>query len=100
MTGIDMITLAAASAARPRSDHASIVEISDGRLMIAYIEFCGDDQLVGHDHAPSRIVSMLSHDGGKTWGEHRVLAETAPADTNVYNPCFLRLTNGEILLHF
>jgi sialidase-1 len=100
MKGLDKVTIVAASAARPRSDHASIIELRDGRLMIAYLEFCGGEELVGHDHAPSNIVSMLSSDGGKTWGERRVLVATNPGDCNVYNPCLLRLNNGEILFHY
>ena len=100
MRAFEKITIVEADADRPRSDHASIIELADGRLMIAYIEFCGGDELVGHDHAPSNIVSMTSEDGGRTWGDRRVLAATAPGDTNVYNPCLLRLNNGEILFHY
>jgi sialidase-1 len=97
MSEVELVTIVAATADRPRSDHASIVELDDGRLMIAYIEFCGGEALVGHDHAPSNIVSMISSDGARTWGQRRVLAETAAGDCNVYNPNFLRLPRGEIL---
>ena len=99
MSECKQVTIAAATAARPRSDHSSIVELRDGRLMIAYIEFCGGEELIGHDHAPSNIVTMISSDGGRTWGERRVLVETNPGDCNVYNPNFLRLNSGEILFY-
>lgn len=99
MSECKQVTIAAATAARPRSDHSSIVELRDGRLMIAYIEFCGGEDLIGHDHAPSNIVTMISSDGGRTWGERRVLVETNPGDCNVYKPNFLRLNSGEILFY-
>lgn len=97
MARMDMFTIAPADAQRPRNDHASMVELRDGRLMLAYIEFCGGDELIGHDHAPSSIVSVISGDGGRTWTDRRVLAATRPGETNVYHPCLLRLKSGDIL---
>jgi len=97
MARMEIFTIAPADAQHPRNDHASMVELRDGRLMLAYIEFCGGEELIGHDHAPSNIVAVESSDGGRTWGNGRVLATNNAGDANVYHPCLLRLRSGEIL---
>ncbi len=96
MAAIDVTTLLEASQAHPRHEAASIVELADGRLLLAWTEYLGSD-LIGHDHAPCHIAAMISSDGGNTWGDHRLLVEKNPGDINVSSSCFLRLKSGEIL---
>jgi len=96
---VDIITVVEATAEHPRHDVAAMVELSDGRLLLAWMEYEGGD-LAGHDHAPCNIASMISGDGGRTWGDRRILVERDPRDVNVYFPCFLRLKSGEILFYY
>ena len=99
MGQIEMITVVEADAGRPRHDSASIVELRDGRLLLAWMEHVGGET-IGHDHAPCNIASMISSDGGRTWKDHRILVENNPGDVNIHFPCFRRLKNGEILFYY
>ncbi len=99
MGKIDVFTLVEANAEHPRHDSATIVELDNGSLMLAWMEYVGGEAM-GHDHAPSNIASMISNDGGYTWTDHRILVENAPGDTNVHYPCLLRLQSGDILFYY
>jgi len=94
-----MIYTTTAAATTPeftRKGEGDVIELNDGRLLLIYMEFSGD----GSDEARTRIVSKDSADGGLTWGNHRVLATTAPGDMNVYSPNLIRAADGGILLFF
>jgi sialidase-1 len=93
---MDIVTVAAHSPEFTRKSEGDVIELHDGRLFLAYMEFSGD----GSDLAPTRIVAVESADGGATWGRHRVLATTAPGDMNVYSPNLIRAADGGILLLF
>ena len=93
------ITIAEANASHPRHDCGTIVELQDGRFMIAWMQYIGGE-LIGHDHAPCNIASMTSSDGGKTWKDHRILVERDPDDINVYFPALMRLAAGDILFFY
>jgi len=99
MADMDIITVVEANDRFPRHDSATIVELSDGRLMLAWMEHVGGDTL-GHDHSPCSIASMVSGDQGKTWGAQRILVENCPGDTNIHFPSFLRLQSGGILFFY
>ena len=79
-----------------RHSEGDVVELRDGRLLLAYMEFSGD----GSDEASTRLVARVSDDGGITWSGHRVLTETEPGDRNVYSPNLLRRPDGDILFLF
>jgi len=91
--------IAQATEEHPRNDSASIAELSDGRLLLVWMEFVRSPD-GGHDEAPNRIAARTSDDGGATWGGHRILVEPAEGEVNVYNPSLLRLRNGELLLAY
>ena len=99
MGKIDVITIVEANDNYPRHDSATIVELRDGRLMLAWMEHLGGGE-IGHDHAPCNIASMISSDGGYTWTDHRILVENNPGDVNIHFPCFLRLKSGDILFYY
>ena len=63
MSSIDVFTVAGASPKLPRHDSATIVELTDGRLLLAWMRHTGGE-MIGHDHAPCDIASMISSDGG------------------------------------
>ena len=99
MQDLQILTAVEATPERPRHDSATIVELKDGRLLLAWMEHVGGD-LIGHDHSPCNIASMVSRDGGKTWGGRKILVENNPGDTNIHFPFFLRLDDGGILLYY
>lgn len=90
------VTVARSSSDYTRKGEGDVIELRDGRLLLVYMEFAGD----GDDYAPTRIVSMISADGGMSWGGHRVLTTTSPGDVNVFSPNLIRALDGGILLLF
>ncbi len=93
--GPEIITIAKADAQYVRHSEATVVELKDGRLLLAWIEFSkgqGDS-----DWFPARIVAKTSGDGGCSWEGHRVLAAPQPGELSTYSPNLLRLKDGRIL---
>lgn len=60
-----------ATEANPRYTEGSVIELADGALLFAITEFEGS----GSDFARAKIIARESRDGGRTWGERRVLQE-------------------------
>lgn len=79
-----------------RNGEGDLIELTDGRLLLIYMEFRGD----GSDFAPTRIAAKESADNGLTWSNHRVITETHAGDINVYSPNLTRAKDGGILLVF
>lgn len=99
MATLDVFTIAEANERFPRHDGATIVELRDGRLLLAWMEHTGGET-IGHDHAPCNVAAMTSTDGGRTWEDHRILVENNPGDINIHFPCLLRLKRGDILFYY
>jgi len=99
MARMEIRTLVEADARHPRNDGATMIELKDGSLLLAWMEHIGGD-LAGHDHSPAHVVAMISEDGGRTWKDKRELAKAGPNDVNVHFPNFLRLRSGEILFYY
>lgn len=91
------VVIEAATAQTPRSDTASVAELSDGRLMVIYHKY-ERGKHSGHDHGMCRVWSKVSSDGGETWTQPRMLVGAAPGDMNVQAPALLRLRSGQLLL--
>jgi len=91
------VVIEAGTAETPRSDTASIAELSDGRLMVVYHKY-EKGKHSGHDHGVCRIWSKTSDDGGRSWKQPRMLVDVAEGDMNVQAPALLRLKSGELLL--
>jgi sialidase-1 len=79
----------------PRNTEGSIVELRDGRLLLAYTRFYGG----GEDEARADISARLSSDGGKTWSAPFVL-QPNDGQQNVMSVSLLRLDNGELMLGY
>jgi len=92
----EIITIFKADEKNPRHSEASVIELKDSSLLIAWQRF-EQSSLGSGDNAPSTISFMNSKDGGRTWENFRVGIERGDA-VNVYSPNFLRLKNGDILL--
>lgn len=94
--GKTIVTVSRSSKDLPRKSEGDVIETRDGRLLLVSMEFGGD----GSDFATTRLVAHESADGGRTWTGHRVVAETAPSDINVYSPNLIRTHDNGILLIF
>lgn len=90
-------TIVAPAIARvnPRNTEGSVVELKDGRLLLAYTRFYGG----GSDHAFADISGMISEDKGRTWSRP-FLVQRNDAGCNVMSASLLRLQTGEILLGY
>ena len=83
----------------PRNDSASIAELPDGTLLLAWMRFNASDH--GYqDEGPDEIVSARSSDGGRSWSEPRSLIQTRAGDHNVYTPSLLVLDDASVLLTY
>jgi len=91
------VVIEAATAETPRSDTASVAELSDGRLMVVYHKYQRGKH-GGHDQGMCRIWSKVSDDGGGSWRQPRMLVDVAGGDMNVQAPALLRVKSGRLLL--
>ncbi len=95
-SGKTIVTVAKSTREFTRKGEGDVIELNDLRLLLVYMEFSG----TGSDFAKTRLVAQESSDGGRTWGQHRVVTETTPGDMNVYSPNLIRAKDGGILLLF
>jgi len=85
----------------PRHGGADMIELKDGSIFMVKMEIRKSDlEQPAGDDAPSDLVTLLSRDGGRTWGEQRTFIQPAPGETAAYCPGLLRLRNGEILFRY
>ena len=94
---LEIVTVCKADKDFPRHSEATIVELKDASLLMAWQRFESSPFGSG-DQAPSTISLMNSSDGGRSWSNFRIVAERDEDSVNVYSPNFLRLQNGERLL--
>lgn len=90
-----IVMVAKADDQHVRQSEGTSVELADGKLLLAWIEFRkgeGDS-----DFFPARIVAKTSSDGGRTWGDYRVLAVPEPGEISAFSPNLLRLRDGRLL---
>lgn len=82
--------------AHPRNSEGAVVELLDGRLLLAWSEFYGGE---GEDWSPCRIAMKTSSDGGATWSESGILLDNEAAQSTM-EVDFLRLPNGDLCLFY
>jgi hypothetical protein len=90
-----IVTVAKADDRHVRNSEGTAVELKNGRLLLAWIEFTkgeGDS-----DFFPARIVAKTSKDGGRTWDGYRVLARPESGEISAFSPNLLRLKDGRLL---
>ena len=80
----------------PRNSEADIIELKDGKLLLAYTDFYHN---AGHDMSPARISGKISADLGKKWSVPFTVQENIGIE-NVMEADTLRLRSGEILFFF
>jgi sialidase-1 len=94
--GVFEVLAAPAGPGNRRNSEADILQLRDGRLLLAWTKFYSDGN---SDWAPSRIAAMYSSDHGRTWGNEFVLQENI-GTMNVMEADLLRLRSGKILFLF
>lgn len=80
----------------PRNSEGDLVELKDGKLLLAYTDFYHS---AGHDMSPARISGKISTNLGKKWSEPFTVQENIGKE-NVMETDFLRLKSGDILFFF
>jgi sialidase-1 len=94
----EIVMVAEAKGTIVRNSEAAILELKDGKLLLVWQEFEKGDG--DSDFFPGRLAAMTSADGGRTWGERRVLVQPEKGDINVFSPSLVRLADGAILFCF
>ena len=92
-------TIVTATEDFPRHSEASILELKDGSLLIAWQRHERSSFGSG-DRSPSTVALMNSYDGGDTWCNFRIAAGMIPGCVNVYSPSLYRRADGSISLFF
>lgn len=90
-------TIAQSGPTNPRNDTASVVELTDGRLLVVWHKYEASAES-GHDLARCRIHAKTSADRGLTWGGERMIVDIAPGDRNVHGPAIARLPAGGLFM--
>jgi predicted neuraminidase len=80
----------------PRNSEAAIVELLDGRLLLAWSEFYEGE---GEDWSPCRIAMKTSSDNGLTWSETGILLDNESVQSTM-EVDFLRLPNNDLCLFY
>ena len=70
----------------PRNSEGAFVELKDGRILFAYTRYKGASWA---DAATADIVGRISADGGRTWGDWKLIF--ANRAQNVMSVSLLRL---------
>ncbi len=88
--------VAPATPDNPRNTEADMVQLADGRLLLAWSDFYGGGM---PDDAPARISAKVSDDLGRSWGERYTMLENEGAQ-NVMSVSLLRIASGELLFFY
>lgn len=91
----ETVVLVPSTPERPHNGEADMVRLRNGDLMLAYGQWNADSD----DRAPAEIRCMTSSDGGRTWGNDRVLLPNE-GRAGTYSVSLLRLQSGEILMSY
>ncbi|MEZ6054231.1 MAG: exo-alpha-sialidase [Planctomycetaceae bacterium] len=83
------------TAQNPRYTEGSILELKDGSLLFAVTEFQESDS----DFAKAQVIARSSKDGGRTWGDTRILQQNT-GGLNVMSVTLRRLTPDRIALFY
>ncbi len=80
----------------PRNSEGAFIALADGRIMYAYTRYRGKS---GADHGRADIAARCSADGGRTWGDDRLLV-AGEGLQNVMSVSLLRLSDSRIALFY
>ena len=91
------LIVAPVSKVNRRNSEASVIDLADGSLLLAYTRFRAGSV---HDIGPADIVTCVSSDGGKTWTDPQVVTKGIDKTGNVLSASLLRLRSGAIALFY
>ena len=77
----------------PRNGESTFLRLNDGRIMLAFTEYYGEEWF---DHAIARICACYSSDEGETWTKPVIIIEKDAEAQNIMSPSLLRLPNGNL----
>ena len=99
-TRIKKIKLLPPSKENVRNSEGSIVELSDGRLLLVYSHFYRkkEEDRWGGDNAPAYLAGRFSGDGGESWDKKDSLVIPNEGKENVMSVSLLRLQGSAIIL--
>lgn len=87
-------TIVPATDELPRNMGADIIGLQDGRLLLAFSQWLGGTS----DHDCSRVMGMLSDDGGRSWGEPFPILAPCDEFESVRMPSMAHLDSGVVLM--
>ena len=96
---LNITTVVAATEDFPRHSEASIIELKNKSLLMAW-QCHAKSGFGSGDQAPSTISLANSYDNGATFVNRRVAAGMIPGCVNVYSPSLYRCLDGSISLFF
>ena len=76
------IIIARAGKDNPRNSEAGMVELKNGSILLGYQEYL-PSAVGGGDDGINQLVTVVSRDGGLTWGDKRIRVTNNPGDVNV-----------------
>lgn len=80
----------------PRLSEGAFVALKPGTLLFLFTRFRGG----AADHSPADLVSIISHDSGRTWDSAPRVVVQNPGGENVMSVSLLRLKSGRIALFY
>lgn len=93
--GFPLLTVAEADPFHKRRSEATLAELGDGSLFLAYASHVGES-----DNARAKIVSVLLNPDGIPLTDERDLVEPPPGGLNAMSPAAKRLPDGRLGLLF
>ena len=82
----------------PRNSEGTFLQLADGEILFVYSRFRGDSSA---DQAFADLSLMRSRDGGRTWGEDKViLTFEGENGVNMMCPALLMMQNGDVGLFY
>ncbi|MDO4326802.1 MAG: hypothetical protein Q4E24_12345 [bacterium] len=78
----------------PRNSEGAFLTLRDGTILFVYSKFKGESQA---DFAPSDICLVSSKDGGKSFGEEKIVLNCEDEQAvNIMSLSLLKMENGDI----
>lgn len=82
LPGVEIVTVAEASEEHPRHGGADMIELEDGSIFMSKMLIHKSGlELGAGDDAPSDLVTLVSRDGGRTWGDQKAFLQPGPDET-------------------
>lgn len=82
----------------PRNSEGAFLTLQDGTILFVYSKFKGESQA---DFAPSDICLVISKDGGKSFGEEKIVLNCEDEQAiNIMSLSLLKMENGDVGLFY